>query len=85
MIRKVAISHALREAFPESLGGLYTAEEFGSSEQKLEPIEVPQAQTVQAETVESVIPAHTEPAEPVYNEQDAEADAWADTLEQGEI
>lgn len=31
MIRKVAITHALREAFPEDLGGLYEAAEMDSS------------------------------------------------------
>lgn len=34
MIRKVAISHALREAFPRDLQGLYSADEMGD----LEPI-----------------------------------------------
>ena len=29
MIRKVALVHALREAFPMDLGGLYTADELG--------------------------------------------------------
>ncbi len=28
MIRKVAMTHALREAFPSSLGGLYTEDEM---------------------------------------------------------
>lgn len=31
MIRKVAITHALREAFPEDLGGLYGEEEMGQA------------------------------------------------------
>lgn len=31
MIRKVALCHALREAFPEDLGGLYGAEEMGQT------------------------------------------------------
>lgn len=33
MIRKVALCHALREAFPEDLGGLYGAEEMDQAEQ----------------------------------------------------
>ena len=38
MIRKVALSTALREAFPEDLGGLYEAEELGAD---IEPAAVP--------------------------------------------
>lgn len=64
MIRKVAISHALREAFPESLGGLYTAEEFGESEQQLEPIEVPAHEVSEpAQTVAAEPPAQPAPVE----------------------
>ena len=83
MIRKVAISHALREAFPESLGGLYTAEEFGASEQKLEPIDVPQEQT-QTQTIQDEVIENT-PAENVVQFTDAEADAMAEVYEQGVI
>lgn len=36
MIRKVALVQALREAFPEDLGGLYTAEETGEAELPLD-------------------------------------------------
>lgn len=36
MIRKVALCHALREAFPEDLGGLYGEEEVGQGEQAYE-------------------------------------------------
>lgn len=36
MIRKVALVQALREAFPEDLGGLYTAEESGEAELPLD-------------------------------------------------
>lgn len=56
MIRKVAITHALREAFPEDLGGLYGEEEMSRAVeqdakapqqvQQAAPIEV-QAQVVQ--------------------------------------
>lgn len=38
MIRKVAIVHALREAFPEDLGGLYDAAELGVVEPNLAPV-----------------------------------------------
>lgn len=43
MIRKVAKMQALREAFPNALGGMYAAEEFGHSEEELSkmPIEQP--------------------------------------------
>lgn len=36
MIRKVAVCHALREAFPEDLGGLYGAEEMDQAKQQNE-------------------------------------------------
>lgn len=36
MIRKVAITHALREAFPEDLGGLYGEEEMARAEPEYE-------------------------------------------------
>ena len=64
MIRKVAVVQALREAFPNSFGGMYSAEEHGVDEpattfapdvidQAMEaPAEVPQA-TPQAEAVNS--------------------------------
>lgn len=40
MIRKVALCHALREAFPEDLGGLYGAEEMDQAEQPApQPVE----------------------------------------------
>jgi hypothetical protein len=32
MIRKVAVVQALREAFPTTLGGMYSAEEVGKEE-----------------------------------------------------
>lgn len=41
MIRKVAIVHALREAFPEEFGGLYDQAEMGVEAQPEAPIEVP--------------------------------------------
>lgn len=51
MIRKVAKMQALREAFPNALSGMYTAEEFGQSEDELssQPIEQPVQEPVQPE------------------------------------
>ena len=47
MIRKVALAQALREAFPKSLGGMYTAEEQG----QVEPEETPTVIDMEATTV----------------------------------
>ena len=43
MIRKVALSQALREAYPDDLGGLYEPEEINTIEEELPeaPIEAP--------------------------------------------
>ena len=50
MIRKVALVHALREAFPVSLGGLYVAEEQGVVENTtpLEPHDVVETEVKEA-------------------------------------
>ena len=60
MIRKVALAQALREAFPKSLGGMYTAEEQG----QVEPEETanvidmqPAAEAPVPETIPEVIEA----------------------------
>ena len=53
MIRKVAIVHALREAFPEDLQGLYDASEMGV-DQPSEPIGVP-VDDWEADTFEEAI------------------------------
>lgn len=42
MIRKVALCHALREAFPEDLGGLYGAEEMNQARQQEQAAPQPQ-------------------------------------------
>lgn len=42
MIRKVAKMQALREAFPEELGGMYSAEENGVTEPETDIIDVPE-------------------------------------------
>ena len=46
MIRKVALVQALREAFPEDFGGMYTAEEMGVDETELntKPVNVEEEQ-----------------------------------------
>lgn len=66
MIRKVALVQALREAFPNNLGGLYTAEEQGEIEPEItlvaepvdvveQPAEVPE---MPAEPIEETASAH---------------------------
>lgn len=50
MIRKVALVQALREAFPEDLGGLYSSEETGIDEAML-PAETIQEDVVEAEII----------------------------------
>jgi len=42
MIRKCALVAALREAFPDILGGMYTAEEMGVEEQDMNAAPIPQ-------------------------------------------
>lgn len=49
MIRKVALVQALREAFPEDLGGMYSSEEVGLDFDETAvsaPVEIPQADTM---------------------------------------
>ena len=62
MIRKVAIVQALREAFPEDLGGMYTPEEK-QVEDLPEDIITTEAVEVEAEPVEQ--PAPVEQAAPI--------------------
>lgn len=62
MIRKVAIVHALREAFPDDFAGLYDSCEMGIEEPPDEPIEVPDEAV---EVVDSQ-PSNLE-AEPIYD------------------
>lgn len=53
MIRKVALVQALREAFPEDLGGMYSAEEVGVeiNEAAMAPVEIPQDDNNEPERV----------------------------------
>lgn len=67
MIRKVALVQALREAFPEDLGGLYTAEESGEVEM---PIDItPEMVETEApeESPATEQPVQTEKADNVKN------------------
>jgi len=55
MIRKVALSQALREAFPEDFQGLYSAEEMGINAEELSPhvggvVENPETKVENSET-----------------------------------
>ena len=59
MIRKVALSQALREAFPDDMGGLYEPEEINTIQEELDetPIDMPvqdkqEPEKVQGEVVE---------------------------------
>ena len=47
MIRKVALVHCLREAFPDDFQGLYAAEEMGSAGEKAQAMEAQEAEPVQ--------------------------------------
>ena len=48
MIRKVALTQALREAFPEDLGGMYASEEMGVdfAEEPLPPVQIDEQPTL---------------------------------------
>lgn len=63
MIRKVALVQALREAFPEDLGGMYASEEMGVDfdETAATPVEVPdqEPEIVQEPTPEPVPEQYT--------------------------
>lgn len=68
MIRKVAKSQALREAFPEAMQGMYEAEERGLSYDELPdaPIDMPQEQAYQQQ---EQTPIYTD-AQPVHGNPD---------------
>ena len=57
MIRKVALSHALKEAFPDDLGGLYSQEEMGD------------AGDVILDESPVIVPKEAEEPDPVYEGQ----------------
>lgn len=73
MIRKVAVVQALREAFPEDLGGMYTAEERAVEDLPEDIITAPEVMDADAAPVEQAAPAEeAKPAE-VANKDDARA------------
>lgn len=47
MIRKVALVHCLREAFPDDFQGLYAAEEMGNAGEKAQAMEAQEVEPVQ--------------------------------------
>ena len=49
MIRKVALVHCLREAFPDDFQGLYAAEEMGNAGEKAQAMEDQEVEPVQQE------------------------------------
>lgn len=65
MIRKVAQVQALKEAFPDDLGGMYTAEEQNVEEAA--PTNVPQIEMAEAEVVQKPAPK----AAPVDDDADS--------------
>lgn len=65
MIRKVAQVQALKEAFPDDLGGMYTAEEQNVEEAA--PTNVPQIEMAEAEVVQKQAPK----AAPVDDDADS--------------
>lgn len=51
MIQKVAKSHALREAFPQELGGMYTQEEMGEESPKVTFEQVNELNSIQQQEI----------------------------------
>lgn len=76
MIRKVALSQALREAFPDDMGGLYEPEEINTVDMDDLPEEpIPMPKKEQNEAVEAV-----EAVEAEVIEADPDEDAVANSL-----
>lgn len=73
MIRKVALSQALREAFPDDLGGLYEPEEINTIDEELPetPIEAPKPERKQEQPQEKPEVIDAEVVEP--DDEDAVA------------
>lgn len=70
MIRKVAIAHALREAFPDEMSGMYVQEEITEiSDAQLNemPIQIPDAQQEQIIEQASIIEPEQSPAAALFN------------------
>lgn len=75
MIRKVAIVHALREAFPDEFQGMYDASEMGVEEPKA-PAIAPEEYNTEPEPE----PVQEETPEPEYYSEDTEAGDEEDYL-----
>lgn len=69
MIRKVALVQALREAFPNSFGGMYSAEEQGAVEPEI---------TVVPDVIDQPPAADMPPAEVVHESGNAQAALFGD-------
>ena len=67
MIRKVALVHALREAFPEDLEGMYSAEEMDGNAGQVHQPAAPPTQAV-AEVVEPARPPRLETLRQLFKE-----------------
>lgn len=77
MIRKVALCHALREAFPEDLGGLYGAEEMDQANSEPRPTpQQPQEDQELEVIVEDVVVEEPAPQQP---QEDPRKALWAQT------
>ena len=77
MIRKVALCHALREAFPEDLGGLYGAEEMDRARS-----EEPQPSRQQEEELEVIVEDVPEEPQPSRQQEvDPRKPLWAEVAE----
>lgn len=76
MIRKVALCHALREAFPEDLGGLYGAEEMDQANSEPQP--APQ-HPQEEEELEVIVEDVVEEAAPQHHQEDPRKALWAET------
>lgn len=63
MIRKVALVQALREAFPEDLGGMYAAEEVGASDL---PVDIITDEVIEAESPEAPIETEANAADALF-------------------
>lgn len=71
MIRKVALCHALREAFPEDLGGLYGAEEMDRSQEEQPPTQSQTSQqTQEPEELEIIVEDVSEEQPPTQPQRD---------------
>ena len=70
MIRKVALTQALREAFPEDLGGMYASEEMGLEfdETTMAPVDIQDPQVIEPEVIPDGTFPNEEPAQTTMDE-----------------